>query len=121
MLVDDDPDDRDIFCEVIHEIDKNIQCVVFPGCAKALTYLKKRSSSTPDFIFLDLNMPATNGMQCITKIKNLEPVRNKPVIIYSTSKNPLDLEAAKKKGVSFLSKQGHLSVLKADLRKVLRK
>jgi CheY-like chemotaxis protein len=121
LLVDDDADDRDIFCELIGELDGKIKCIAFPGCREVLTYLAKKPLVIPDFIFLDLNMPSINGIQCMKRMMRLAHIRALRVIIYSTSKNPEDRNAAQRGGAQFLVKQGHLSLLKEELRRIIQK
>ena len=40
---------------------------------------------TPDFIFLDINMPKVNGIECLIKLKSDSRLKRIPVIIYSTT------------------------------------
>ena len=120
LLVDDDRDDRELFCETIQEIDDNILCISKPGGIEALDYLKQKKNGLPDYIFLDLNMPAMDGKECLVRIRKLSYLDQIPIIIYSTSKNPVDADIALKLGASFfLTKQGHLNELKDDLRRIL--
>jgi len=46
----------------------------------------------PDIIFLDINMPLMDGKACLKEIKNRAHLRHIPVVIYTTSHNPLDRE-----------------------------
>ncbi|MEM6954076.1 MAG: response regulator [Myxococcota bacterium] len=48
----------------------------------------------PDLIILDLNMPGLNGHQVLEFIKNTEGLRHIPVVIFTTSDNPEEVEAA---------------------------
>ena len=120
LLIDDDRDDRELFSEVFEEIDPAIQCITQGNCVDAVAYLKH--NPTPDFIFLDLNMPAINGLQCLIMIKKQPSLQETPVIIYSTSKNPEDIELTKKMGGTlFLTKPGHLKELKDELLSIVRR
>jgi len=120
LLVDDDPDDREIFCQTFEEIDPSIQCITKATCTEAMTYLKARSDNFPDLVFLDLNLPAVNGLQCLERLKKLSMLEKIRVVIYTTSKNPEDIEVTKKMGASFfLTKQGRLKELKVRLQSIL--
>jgi CheY-like chemotaxis protein len=43
-------------------------------------------------IFLDLNMPVKNGIECLEEIRSDKKLDWLPVIIYTTSDNPKDIE-----------------------------
>lgn len=62
VLVSDDPDDREIFCETMQSIDPAIKPIVANNGIEALEYLNQRTP-LPDFIFLDVNMPKMNGRE----------------------------------------------------------
>jgi CheY-like chemotaxis protein len=86
LIVDDDEDDRDLFCTAVHEIDKSINCAMARNGEEALQALRKRTLPKPHLIFLDLNMPRVNGVQCLQELKKDKALQHIPVVIYSTSK-----------------------------------
>ena len=45
-------------------------------------------------IFLDLNMPEMNGFEFLRWLRGEGPLRAVPVVIFSTSENPRDIESA---------------------------
>ena len=57
LIVDDDEDDRDLFCDAVNIVDPSIGCIMARNGEEALEGLKSRDFHTPDIIFLDLNMP----------------------------------------------------------------
>jgi CheY-like chemotaxis protein len=121
MIIDDDTDDIEIFCDAVHEIDQEIECVPAFNCIDALKMLRT-GGSHPDFIFLDLNLPKMNGKQCLEEIKKIDALHNTPVVIYSTSKIKDDIEQTKKLGAScFITKPNKFSLLKNAISAVLRK
>ena len=83
MIVDDDADDRILFCEAVRQVDDSILCLQAEGSVTALDLLQGKKK--PDFIFLDLNMPGINGRQFMRQLKTMPSVSNIPVIIYTTS------------------------------------
>ncbi len=99
LIVDDDADDRRLFIEAIKEVDRGIVCVTANDGREALEVLKN-SVVLPNYIFLDLRMPAYGGKRCLSEIKSDERLKQIPVIIYTTSreveesKAMLDLGAA---------------------------
>ena len=85
FLVDDDLDDHEIFQIALENLDVNIELrTAFDG-RDALDRLEKDVLFLPDYIFLDLNMPRLNGLQCLHELKKTERLKNIPVIIYTTS------------------------------------
>lgn len=84
FLVDDDPDDQDIFQEALKAVDDKIVCYVAQDGKEALNKLQD-SLLLPDLVFLDLNMPVMNGKDCLKALKTDKDLRNIPVIIYSTA------------------------------------
>jgi len=91
FVVDDDLDDLMLFKDAINEIDPSIEIETAGNGVEALKKLKGEISRDPDYIFIDLNMPLMNGIQCLQEIKKM-PVRSHiPVIIYSTSSYERDI------------------------------
>lgn len=111
-LIDDDMDDLDFFCEAVGAIDGSIICVKATDSAEVLKAFQRHDVPVPDLIFLDLNMPLVDGRRLLAELKSLRAYRNVPVIIYSTSSHPKDIEETKQLGAaSFLTKpysQGEL-------------
>ena len=90
MIVDDDDDDRAIFCDVIHQLYPEAACLQLENGCKALEFLHNNKNRQPDVLFLDLNMPKLNGKQCLIEIKKSNFLSKIPVVIYTTSKLPKD-------------------------------
>lgn len=84
ILIDDDPDDREIFLDAILEASGHISCTAFENGELALEKLTAEAI-TPDAIFLDLNMPRMNGTEFLEKMRDVPALKNIPVIVYSTS------------------------------------
>lgn len=104
LIVDDDEDDRDIFCDAVKEIDPTLECIKARDGQDALEVLTKMTD-LPGYIFLDLNMPKLNGVQCLAQLKRNETTKNIPVFIYSTSQRREDAEETLRLGAEkFISK-----------------
>lgn len=85
VLADDDTDDRELFEEVIKEINSHIKINMVEDGLQLMDRLHDGSRALPDLLFLDLNMPGKNGKQCLQEIKADSRLKNIPVVIYSTS------------------------------------
>jgi CheY-like chemotaxis protein len=116
LIVDDDNDDREMFCEALElEVPGSI-CYHAPNGRRAIIALDNEEIDLPDLIFLDINMPVMNGWQCLAKLKQAEAYQNIPVIMYSTSSYPEDVEKAQRlKALCFFSKPSNFKELKQSL------
>ena len=84
LLIDDDADDQEFFANALKIVSET---AVFNGFERALEALGKLESKEiePEVIFLDWNMPLMNGQEFLEAIKQMEELKNIPVIILSTS------------------------------------
>jgi CheY-like chemotaxis protein len=119
LLVDDDSDDRDLFTEAVSLVDPSISVEVKKDGEELMQYLSS-TSQLPDVIFLDLNMPKKNGKECLIELRGDKQLSNIPVIIYTTSLNPIDIEDTFKQGAQFFfRKPNSFEEMKEILRKIL--
>lgn len=100
FIIDDDVEDQEIFMEAVREVDHGIECSSATNGEEALKRLQT-NNVLPDLIFLDLNMPKLNGKQILREIKNVSILKNIPVIMYSTSFAPRDIEEIEKLGAVY--------------------
>ena len=120
MIIDDDEDDVELFCDALKEIDHDIQCVSASNGEEALSRLSTGEGPLPDYIFLDLNMPRLNGKQCLKRLKVNSKFQNIPVVIYSTSKSKEDMEETRQLGaVHFLTKPNRINDLRRAIASIL--
>lgn len=99
-IIDDDIEDQEIFIEAVKEVSSNIECSSSTSGEDALQKLGRSSNGQPDLIFLDLNMPKLNGKQVLKEIKSTPGLKEIPVIMYSTSFAPRDIEEIKQIGAA---------------------
>jgi CheY-like chemotaxis protein len=120
FIVDDDSDDREFFCDALHEIDEEIQCICAGNGNEAMALLTEQNGVHPDYIFLDMNMPRISGKQCLSFIKNNQQLSHIPVIIFSTTRQYEEAEEARQLGAAlFLTKPATYSELKRNLSLIL--
>lgn len=60
----------------------------------------KDHAQKPSMILLDLNLPGTDGREVLSLLKQDERVKSIPVVIFTTSSNPKDIEACYDQGAS---------------------
>ncbi len=120
LLVDDDADDQLFFVDAIKELEPNLECDVASNGLEALVHLEN-VPPPPSIIFLDLNMPMMNGFECLTQLKKINEYKEIPVIIFTTSNHPIDMERTISMGAKmFLTKPPDFNVLKNKLREILQ-
>jgi len=106
LLADDDADDRAIIKDAMETLEaSDIMCYAENGM-EALSILHQLTPGEPPcLIILDLNMPKLNGTETLRKLKNDERYRTIPVIIFSTSINPMEKEKCMQLGAhSYITK-----------------
>jgi len=54
----------------------------------------------PSLILLDLNLPGTDGKEVLAEIKNNDTLKTIPVVIFTTSSNPDDVNKCYEKGAN---------------------
>ena len=112
LMVDDDYDDFEIFCEALKAVNAKVRCLHATNGAEAFDLLKNHMVDLPDYIFLDINMPVMNGRECLTRIKKDNRLKEIPVVIYSTSSDVREMEYCKGVGArEFIVKPGSFEKL----------
>ena len=95
LYVDDDVDDQDILTDIVAAINPSIKVVGARDCDKAITYLANEEC-LPQLIVIDINMPGVDGFSCLKYVKENPRLNKIPVIIYSTTISPRDIEACRR-------------------------
>jgi CheY-like chemotaxis protein len=92
LCVDDDPDDRELICYTIGEIDPSIKIAHAEDGVEAISYLSraKAEAALPCLVILDINMPRMDGKQTLAEMKKDTELKALPVVVFSTSNNPTD-------------------------------
>ena len=121
LIIDDDADDIEMFCDAVQEIDERNHCLVATNGKEALQILHS-CLKKPDYIFLDLNMPQMSGKQCLKEIKQHKQFDDIPIIIYSTSKYRKEIDEILEMGATmFLTKPTIFTELKTAIVEIFEK
>jgi Response regulator containing a CheY-like receiver domain and an HTH DNA-binding domain len=63
-------------------------------------YSNPEIAPRPSIILLDLNLPGTDGRDVLEQLKQDQKLKEIPVIIFTTSSNPKDVEFCYQKGAN---------------------
>jgi CheY-like chemotaxis protein len=117
LLADDDPDDRFLFEEALAVADDSIQLQTAVDGVDALEKLHA-GIGLPDVIFMDVNMPRMNGIDCLRELSG-STFRSIPVIMYSTSSH-YKKECFENGAIDYIEKPSDFEQLCTKLKSVLR-
>lgn len=105
LLADDDEDDRNFFKDAFQEIKITTSVNLVNNGEELMDYLNQPDVVLPHILFLDLNMPRKNGIECLSEIKQLEHLKDIAIAIYSTSASENDIEETFVKGANVYIKK----------------
>jgi CheY-like chemotaxis protein len=89
LLIDDDEDDIEMLSSSLKL--HGVRIMTFRSGHKAMSYFEDAATfaEMPSLIIIDYNMPLLNGLETLIMIKSIDCIRHIPVVIYSTTINPL--------------------------------
>jgi len=120
LLADDDEDDRRLFTEAFSELEIKTTVVTVNNGVELMHRLQEKEPLLPHILFLDLNMPRKNGLECLIEIRSNEALRNISIAIYSTSNNEKDIEETFRNGANiYITKPSDFNALKQVLEKAV--
>jgi CheY-like chemotaxis protein len=113
LLADDDADDRSLFKEALDHVAPDCNLTIANNGLELMHLLQKQE---PDMLFLDINMPLKNGIDCIKWIRELRQFKNLIVVAYSSAFDSSQINRAYAFGVDlYLIKPTKLHYLVEDL------
>lgn len=119
LLADDDRDDCFFFKNTLSKLSIATRFTVVQDGEILMKYLYENSDNLPHVLFLDLNMPRKNGVECLREIKRNKKLRELPVIIYSTSLHNVIADELYKNGAHYYARKSGLTELHNVLLRVL--
>ncbi|MBQ0908218.1 response regulator [Flavobacterium sp. F-328] len=119
-LADDDEDDRLFFTDAFEELKMKTNVMTFNDGVELMDYLNDGDSILPNVLFLDLNMPKKNGVECLLEIKQNEKLNDIAIAIYSTSSSEEHIEETFVNGANiYIKKPSDFEDLKKILSEVV--
>ena len=98
LIAEDDADDRYLLQTAFSEKGYSEKIEFVENGVELLSYLETinrktgEKSTMPGFILLDLNMPKKDGREVLKEIKQHQEFKSIPVIIFTTTKNELEIK-----------------------------
>jgi CheY-like chemotaxis protein len=118
LLADDDEDDCVLFADVLEGLSTSPRLTTAKNGQHLMQILEERDSLLPDIIFLDVNMPLKNGIECLAEIRQDERLKMLPVIIFSTSAQKWAVDRAYELNANFFIRKPDTFM---DLKNVIQK
>jgi CheY-like chemotaxis protein len=120
ILADDDEDDRLFFTDAFEELKINTKVNTFNDGVELMNYLNQADAILPNVLFLDLNMPRKNGIECLDEIKMDEKFNDIAIAIFSTSSSEEHIEETFVRGANiYIKKPSDFAMLKKVLSDVV--
>jgi DNA-binding response OmpR family regulator len=121
VVIEDDPDDHEIFLMAISEINLPIKCLFFFDCENALRHFQQGNADIPQLVLIDINLPSINGPECVLELQKLPGFARPYIVIHSTS-FPVGWEDRLKAiGVDrLIEKSSSIPLLVANIEQLLR-
>lgn len=119
FYADDDSDDAFFFRNAVHEINSSYMFVSFASGVDLLDSITI-DHNDHNIIFLDLNMPLKNGIECLSDIRNDHKMSATPVFIISTSNSDQHRSEARQTGANdYIQKPSNFNMLKQRIKEAI--
>ncbi len=121
LCVDDDPDDRELIRNAIFKVDPSYSVAHTTNGKEALLYLSGAlETELPCLVILDLNMPVMDGKQALIEIKKNLRLNEVPIVVFSTTSHPADLNFCQKYGVELVTKPDNFAQITSVVERLLQ-
>jgi CheY-like chemotaxis protein len=120
LLIEDDYEDIEIFNEILARLSSEVILTTIEDGLTALKMLRE-GECTPDYIFLDLNLPAMSGLEFLQKIRDEPLIRHIPVLVHSSYNEKEVIGQCKNFGAKkFIAKSSDASDLIESIKQCLK-
>jgi response regulator RpfG family c-di-GMP phosphodiesterase len=120
LLADDDNDDRMFFKDALLELKLSVNLTLVENGTELMKLLTDNTYVKPHVIFLDINMPRKNGIECLREIKCNDTLKEIPIIMFTTAYDTELVNTLYSGGVQyFIRKPNNFSELKSVIEKAI--
>jgi len=85
ILIDDDPDELELMEHAIADYYGPVNCLAYADPEEALKAILSDTSTFPDVVFIDINMPKLTGDMCLQVLRKELALDNMVIAMLSTS------------------------------------
>lgn len=122
FLVEDDEDDRMFFEDALNDVSNNYKLTLFENGDEFLEFFATNQKELPDVVFMDLNMPIKNGIECLEGLNAIDKIASLKIFVYSTSVHSAMTNKAYNLGAyGYLCKPNSFELIKTMINKSLQK
>ena len=100
LLVEDNEDDRFLTMRALKKLPVELEFIIAKSGDEALRNIIDVNDRLPDLVLLDLQLPKISGTTLLATIREKYGNEQLPVVIISSSDNPLDINNCLKLGIS---------------------
>ncbi len=113
LLADDDSDDCHFFKQALNQLPLSTNLTIVNDGEELMNYLSVNSTNIPHVLFLDINMPRKNGLECLVEIKENKKLKDLSIVMFSTTNSWETIDKLFKGGVNvYIHKPNDLEQLK---------
>lgn len=98
LIADDDKDDFLILKEAAEKVGHTLKVSYAANWLELWRFFLK---TLPDVLFLDINMPVKDGIECLQLLRKEKKYDTIPILIYSTSVSKTDIDKAYQNGANY--------------------
>jgi len=120
ILIDDDPDDHEIFKIAIQETSMPVSCHFFHSWTEANKYLQNNAIFAPDFIFMDWYLSGVQGTDYLIRLKQIPKLVKSQFVVYSGFvQSDITLNLLETYNCKYLQKSGSITTTATELKAML--
>ncbi len=97
FIADDDTDDQLLFAQALSDVAPHIRLEITKDGKELLSLLQ---NFKPELLFLDLDMPSKNGLECLKEIRTNPALADMAVIVFSSTSRPANISVAYEMGAN---------------------
>ena len=100
LIIEDSDEDFEMISIILKDLNPQLQFTRYDDGMTAYEFISDRKNRIPDLVFLDLNLPEMDGREFILKIKQDPQLKRVPIIAFTTSNNPKDVNFCYEHGIN---------------------
>ena len=120
VIVEDSDEDFEMIKVLLSDLGFQGSLIRFDDGMAAVEYFRSMPTDRCQLLLLDLNLPEMDGRDVLSQLKGDVSTKSIPVVVFSTSNNPKDVESCYQAGANaFVNKPVDLMKLKALMSSLL--